>query len=445
MARALADVLAREVADVLGDVCVVRLLDGSSTLTAMAVHQRVPSSLPAVAALDAGPPLDVRAGWNGQAVRKNTPVRLPEATWEELSGSPAEAGSDPRRMRGLIAPLRGREGVIGTVTVARDISEQPYSLAEQRHLERVLARAGGELAPHVSGVSASLPAVAGSVPPPSAQRMLELSAAGVWVTDRKARTVYMSAAASELLGRPATEVEGRPMGDFLDDVPQSVYGALHPAVEHGDHEIVRPDGTGIWAAIRSAPWLDDDGRWCGTINSVVDITERKEAEIRLRLRANAERTIAELSMRALRGEPLEELMQEAVEAISEVLGLDYVSIGEWLEPCRMRMLSSVGYYDDELASLAEFEVPASRPQRLAADIGEPVVIRDYDSGAAFGRVTTLERKRVVSSVYVPIASHGVIGAHSTTPRDFDAEETEFVEAIAGLVAARWADSACVVA
>jgi PAS domain S-box-containing protein len=444
-ARSLAAGLARDIVDVVGDTCVVRLLERGLKLALVAADQRVPSSQIGLSLLNADPLLDVRAGWNGQAVRKNTTVRLDDVTWDELSGAPTVIGSDARRVRGLIVPLRGTSGVIGTVTVARDAGDQPYSLAEQLHLERVVARAGAGLAPLAGGKGAVLSATNGLAAPPPPERLLELSAVGIWVTDRKARTVYANESACELLGRPASELEGRPMGDFLDEEPQSVYRALHPGPERGDHEIVRPDGTVIWAAMRSTPWLDEDGNWCGTVNALADITERKEAEIRQRLRTNAQYTLADMAVRALRGERLDDLLQGAVEAVADVLGLDLVSIGEWIGPRRMRALSSVGWNDDDLEELAVFDVPAERPQQLAADFGESVVIREYGPGASFGAIPVLERKGVCSSVYVAIGRKGVIGAHSTEPRELDPEEVGFVESLAALLEARWTEAAYAVA
>jgi PAS domain S-box-containing protein len=440
-----AKALAREVVDVVGDTCVVRLLMRGSKLTLIAADQRVPSSIGGLPGLRSAAPLDVRAGWNGQAVRKNVSVRLDEATWDELSGLPTALGSDTLRVRGLIVPLRGRDGVIGTVTAARDIADHPYSLAEQLHLERVVARAGEGLAPYVTGLREVLPVTNAAVAPPPPERLLELSAVGVWVTDRKARTVYVNEAACELLGRPASEVEGCVMADFIDEEPQSVYRALHQGPERGDHEIVRPDGSVIWVAMRSAPWLDDDGRWCGTVNALADISERKEAEIRQRLRNDAQRILADLCVRALRGESLDELLQEAVEVVADVLGLEYVAIGAWVGEHRMRPLSAVGWDDDDLDEMAVFEIPPGRPQRLALDFGEPVVIRNYGPDASFTSIPVLERKGVTSSVYMPIGRKGVLGAHSTEPREFDPDELAFVESIAALLAARWAEAGYAVA
>jgi PAS domain S-box-containing protein len=444
-ARNLAVALAREVADLVGDTCVVRLLERGSKLALMAVDHRLSSSVAWPPRLMADPLLDVGEGWNGQAVRKNTSVRLDEVSWDELSGAPTDFEGDGCRVRGLIVPLRRDDGVIGTVTVARDVADHPYSLAEQLHLERVVARASVGLASLVSGLRVVTSAASDEIVPPAPERLLELSAVGIWVTDRKARTVYVNESACELLGRPATEVEGRLMADFVDEEPQSVYRALHPGPERGDHEIARPDGTLIWAAMRSTPWLDDHGNWCGTVTALADITERKEAEIRQRLRTDAQHTLADLSVRALRGESLDDLLQGAVEAIADVLGLEYVSVGEWISPGQMRAVVSVGWSDDDLLELAVFDVPEERPQRLALDFGESVVIREYGPDASFRSVPVLDRKGVMSSLYVAIGRIGVIGAHSIEPREFDPDEVAFVESLAALLEARWTEAAYAVA
>jgi PAS domain S-box-containing protein len=272
--------------------------------------------------------------------------------------------------------------------------------------------------------------------------MLELSASGVWVTDRKGRTVFVSEAVSELLGVPVSAVEGLPMAAFLDEEPQTVYGALHRDAEEVDHEIVRPDGTRRWASIRSTPWLDDSGCWCGTVNAITDVTERKAAQVKLRLLMDAQRQLAQLAAAAARGECMDALLELAVETVAQVLGVDHVGVGEMVGPDRVRPLRWLGWDDDEVDS--ELELAPWRSTRLALEYDEPLVVRDYDE-EPFRAGALLESHGLRSGIYVRVGSQAVLTANGTEPRDFSPEEIGFVQDVADLLAARWPEPAYAVA
>lgn len=428
--------LARDVVDVVGDACVVRVMNDEGRLAAVAVDHRDPRQLRTLRPLLDTAPLDARAGWCGQAVRKDTPVRLESVAWDELTGPPA--GREMRR--GLIVPLRSESGVAGVLTVGRSIAEPPYSRGEQLHVERLAARARRELDLRLPSHTGPQPVP--TVAPPSAQRMLELSASGVWVTDRKGRTVFASEAVSELLGVPVSAVEGRPMAAFLDEEPQTVYGALHRDAEEVDHEIVRPDGSRRWASIRSTPWLDDFGNWCGTVNAVTDVTERNAAQVKLRLLMDAQRQLAQLAAAAARGDCLESLLEAAVEATAQVLGVEHAGVGEMVGPDRVRTLAWLGWDDETVGTV--LEVPSWRSTVLALQFDEPFVVRDYDD-EPFRAGAVLESHGLRSGIYARIGRHGVLTAHAKEPRDFSPEEIRFVQDVAELLAARWPAAAYAVA
>jgi PAS domain S-box-containing protein len=428
--------LARDVVDVVGDACVVRVMNTEGRLAAIAVDHRDAGQLWTLQPLLDAAPIDARTGWSGQAVRKNTPVWLESVPWGELAGPPA--GREPRR--GLIVPLRSEDGVAGVLAVGRPIAEPPYSLGEQLHVERLAARARPQLDLRVP--SRERPQPVPPVAPPTAQRMLELSASGVWVTDRKGRTVFVSEAVSELLGVPVSAVEGLPMAAFLDEEPQTVYGALHRDAEEVDHEIVRPDGTRRWASIRSTPWLDDWGCWCGTVNAITDVTERKAAQVKLRLLMDAQRQLAQLAAAAARGECMDALLELAVETVAQVLGVDHVGVGEMVGPDRVRPLRWLGWDDDEVDS--ELELAPWRSTRLALEYDEPLVVRDYDE-EPFRAGALLESHGLRSGIYVRVGSQAVLTANGTEPRDFSPEEIGFVQDVADLLAARWPEPAYAVA
>jgi len=108
---------------------------------------------------------------------------------------------------------------------------------------------------------------------------------GMTLVDRSGRCVEANAAFSRMIGIPADELRGLPIG-----------AVTHPDDRAGDREsveqlfsgqreryrrdkrYVRPDGTIFWGALTAALLRDADGRPELGIGMIEDITERKEME-----------------------------------------------------------------------------------------------------------------------------------------------------------------------
>jgi PAS domain S-box-containing protein len=89
---------------------------------------------------------------------------------------------------------------------------------------------------------------------------------------------------TEMLGLPATEVVGRSMRDFLEDVPQMVRGEYCMDAERCDRRVTQSDGRHLWLEMTSQPLVDDDGSRRGTVSTAIDVTERKKVELAARQR-----------------------------------------------------------------------------------------------------------------------------------------------------------------
>jgi PAS domain S-box-containing protein len=127
----------------------------------------------------------------------------------------------------------------------------------------------------------------------------------IWVTDVQGTCTYLS----------------QRWYDFTGQTPETGLGfgwleATHPAdreraeamfldatTDHRgfelDYRLRRHDGTYRWALDAATPREGADGEFLGYIGSVIDITDRKEAEERLRLRHDEEHRVALRLQRAL--------------------------------------------------------------------------------------------------------------------------------------------------
>jgi PAS domain S-box-containing protein len=298
---------ARAGADMVGDACVVwRVLDDGELEPAATFHRDRRLRF-ALGAFMQQPALAPGSRWPGQVARSGAPARVRRIRLGELA---VDTGIGMRRANAVLAPIVADGQVVAVIAALRDSSEPEYSLREAVVLRRVGVRAsgigarlggwrrgsgdddhGGALGrgdgsngdgPGGGDGGGEPPDGPDWTPPPS--WLMDHVGVGVWLADRHGVTTYVNNAMTELLGLPATEVVGRPMRDFLEDVPQMVRGEYCMDAERCDRRLTQPDGRHLWLEMTSQPLVDDDGSRRGTVSTAVDVTDRKKVELAARQR-----------------------------------------------------------------------------------------------------------------------------------------------------------------
>lgn len=291
---------ARAGADMVGDACVVwRVLDNGDLEPAATFHRdrRVRYAL---GAFMGQPTLEAGSRWPGQVAAGGAPARVRRVRLGELA---VDTAIGMRRAHALLAPVLDDGRVVAVIAALRDSSEPEYSLREEVVLRRVGVKAasgiGARLSSWRAGRSDSTDGDdpgrdegAGNDGPPSDDTgwapppawLMDHVGVGVWVADRQGNTSYVNSAMTELLGLPASEVVGRPMRDFIEDVPQMVRGEYCMDAERCDRRLTQPDGRHVWLEMTSLPLIDDAGARRGTVSTAIDVTDRKQVELAARQR-----------------------------------------------------------------------------------------------------------------------------------------------------------------
>ncbi len=94
-----------------------------------------------------------------------------------------------------------------------------------------------------------------------------------------------------------------------------------------EFRLVRLDGECHWVSLSGKSQADALGRPARVAGSVIDITDRKRAEIALEARARQQAAVAELGRRALEGEDIGRLLDEVVDVVVRTLEVDCAGIG----------------------------------------------------------------------------------------------------------------------
>ncbi len=132
------------------------------------------------------------------------------------------------------------------------------------------------------------------------RQLLELAQEGIWVIDKDAMTTFVNPAMAQMLGYSVEEMQERHLFSFMDQRGVELAQANLRRREQGlseehEFEFLRKDGSRLYAALATAPILDQDGAYAGAIAGVLDITARRRAEEALRESERRFRDVADAS------------------------------------------------------------------------------------------------------------------------------------------------------
>ena len=119
------------------------------------------------------------------------------------------------------------------------------------------------------------------------RRLFEMAQEGIWVIDAEGNTTIVNNAMANMLGYKKEEMMGRHLFDFMDDDARSqaeknMKRRVQGLEEQHDFELLSKTGRRVFTTMQTAPLYDENGNYSGAIAGVMDITERKRAEERVR-------------------------------------------------------------------------------------------------------------------------------------------------------------------
>jgi PAS domain S-box-containing protein len=119
------------------------------------------------------------------------------------------------------------------------------------------------------------------------RQLVELAQEGVWAIDSEAITTFVNPRMAEMLGYSVEEMHGRHLFSFMDErgveiCQRNLERRRSGIKEQHDFELLRKDGTRVYTSMETSPITDEGGNYVGALAVVADITERRQAEARLK-------------------------------------------------------------------------------------------------------------------------------------------------------------------
>ncbi|PKN69927.1 MAG: hypothetical protein CVU54_07805 [Deltaproteobacteria bacterium HGW-Deltaproteobacteria-12] len=112
---------------------------------------------------------------------------------------------------------------------------------------------------------------------------------GIWSMDSEYRTTFVNKSMADMLGYEPGEMLGRRVDSFMfpedlgDHFDKMAARALGQSASY-ERRFLHKDGDVLWTIVSASPLKDEQGNFVGSIAMLTDITERKQAEERLRLK-----------------------------------------------------------------------------------------------------------------------------------------------------------------
>ena len=266
----------------------------------------------------------------------------------------------------------------------------------------------------------------------------------VIATDLEGRITYWNRSAQDLYGFSAEETMGR---FVVDVIPSEAYRELAEQIMlqlragrswSGEFEVRRKDGTTFPAMVTDTPVRDEQGNLVGIIGISTDITERKLAEQEIERRTHQQAVVAELGLRALANDDLQDLMDDAATLVAQTLGVEYAKVVELL-PGGQELLMRAGVgWKEGLVGEARESVGEGSEAGYTLHSDEPVIMEDLSTEERFATTPLLAEHGVVSGMSVVIhgreAPFGALCTHSTSYRSFSEDDVNFLQSVANVLA-----------
>ena len=268
---------------------------------------------------------------------------------------------------------------------------------------------------------------------------------GIAVVDALGNVLLFNGAICELFGYEPAEMERLNLDRLApSDERERVRAFRASLLEHNDASSrietrhLRKDGGVIDVELSAFPFRES-GEAAGLLVELRDISERKRAQAETERQALQQAALAELGVSALKTSDAGWLMQEAAALACTTLDVEYCAVME-LDPKQHELVlrAGAGWSDGLVGETAEPLIEGSQAVHALLATEQPVSFRDLRSETRFSPMPLLRAHDVLSGVSVVIEGSGkplgVLGAFSSRPREFAANDAHFLQAVANVLA-----------
>lgn len=278
------------------------------------------------------------------------------------------------------------------------------------------------------------------------ERLLEFAPDAIVAVNPDDCIVFANGQAKRMFGYLREELLGKPVEVMAPERLQATWTRLVAAARHcptegspsGDLDLAGLHKDGTEFSVDVTLGLVEAEEASLVMLAIRDISKRRRVEDELNCRVQQHALVAELGRSALTGIDFQKLMNEAADLMTSNLGVEYSSVLELLPDGSVLLQAGRGW-NEGLVGRAVAQSTSATPAAVVLRTLTPILVEDFETDARFPDASYLREHGVVSSLNVPLYGHnrpfGVLGAHTTRPRRFTAEDVHFVQSVANVLSA----------
>lgn len=172
------------------------------------------------------------------------------------------------------------------------------------------------------------------------QQIMVTMGQGVTVTTVEGVFEYVNPAYARMLGYPQEEVIGKTVLEFTfpEEEPsfiQAQMRRLEGKASSYETRLRRADGSPLYVLINGVPQLDHQGQIIGSIATITDLTERREAEAQIKANAAEVQAIYQAAVQLFKPSNVRELAKQIAFTAIDELGFDACGVLLLHEPIQL--------------------------------------------------------------------------------------------------------------
>jgi PAS domain S-box-containing protein len=287
--------------------------------------------------------------------------------------------------------------------------------------------------------------------PVARETVVEKMRDGMLVLDANTNIVDINPAMQQALGLPASQVIGQKASDVFNDMPAMVK-RYENILETQDEIVIGKGEAQVWYELHMSPLFDNRDRLLGRVLTIRNITERKQAEERVRqMNAELERRVIERTSELQETNAYLTSLIETSIALNESLDLNEVLDRILVQAHKLvpaqainimfvegeyaRIVRRVGYLGLEKIEqkLQEFHFPISWPTfHEMHTTHKSIFISDTTREAGWQKIQDAEWVRSLIGVPLVISDEtiGFLNASDSQPDFFDRKHLLMLESLA---------------
>ena len=257
--------------------------------------------------------------------------------------------------------------------------------------------------------------------------------------DVEGRITYWNAYAETLFGYTKDEIIGKPISLLVPpERRREIQECMKQTAERGyisgyETERVKKNGERFPVELTATALRDEKGEVRGFIAIMRDITQRKRAEAELRRRIEHLHTIFHMSEAVNRAKAIEEVYEEALNALQRALRADRAAI-LLFEDGAMRFKAWRGLSDEYRKA-----VEGHSPWEPGEKDPQPILVPDVESDSSVGELKeVILREGIRAMAFIPLVYGdrllGKFMSYYNQPHSFNEEEVQLAQTIASHIA-----------